>query len=466
MRLQLPPDAVDNRANGAPQRGGYGKQRNYDPAVEAQAFLGKLNDPKSMQELQKILPDNISIKLFVNTAKTAVTSNPDLLNPEFRSSLFQGIAKAAGMGLLPDGKHGALVPRWDDKARKMAVAFQPMVWGITQLGRRAGAIKKISANIVFEGEDYELLGGLDDSIHHKINPQIVDEAYTQARTPDGFNTGKFIDKIVLSYCIIVAPDGTVTWRYMTRSRIQALRAASKANRGPWNSPWADEMILKGVILFTSKHIDLDGDTPEMRRFQEALWTDMEIDFSKSAAQSGKDGAIPQLDSPALPAPSEAMERLSQQVLNGAGKDNTVQARASAQQARPTAHRQAPQSGTQPGARQQSATPRSEPTAPRSAAQPAPANGEHGARDFVSEFIKHLYAAARSSDADAAVSRLVSRPAVVARLRRLRRSYPTAYGDLVRCCLRDDVLGSLRGLETEAPELYDDIVAAMGQREAA
>jgi recombination protein RecT len=315
---QFPDDSrgfSDSRVSGG-DRGGS-RQRAFDAAVEAKAFYAMLEDPKLVSELGSMLPDTIDVKTFVRTAKTAVATNVDLLNPMYRPSLMQSIVKAASQGLLPDGKHGALVPRWDDRASRTQVCWQPMVWGITQLGRRAGALKKLTAHIVFEGEDYDLLGGEDDKITHRINPKIVDEVYAKCRTPEAF-----FDRVELAYCIITAPDGTQTWRYMTKSRIARVKASSKAGKGPWSGAFMDEMILKTVILFTAKHIDLDGDTPEMRRFREAMETDLEADFDSDGAQMISAPAT----RAALPAPGvSAMDRLEAQILGGVKQRETVSA---------------------------------------------------------------------------------------------------------------------------------------------
>ena len=71
-----------------------------------------------------------------------------------RPSLLFSLKKAARLNLRPDGSEGALIPRWDNDARTKLVSFQPMYKGTLRLGRRAGAVKEVVADIVFAGEPF------------------------------------------------------------------------------------------------------------------------------------------------------------------------------------------------------------------------------------------------------------------------------------------------------------------------
>jgi recombination protein RecT len=486
---QFPDDSrgfSDSRVSGG-DRGGS-RQRAFDAAVEAKAFYAMLEDPKLVSELGSMLPDTIDVKTFVRTAKTAVATNVDLLNPMYRPSLMQSIVKAASQGLLPDGKHGALVPRWDDRASRTQVCWQPMVWGITQLGRRAGALKKLTAHIVFEGEDYDLLGGEDDKITHRINPKIVDEVYAKCRTPEAF-----FDRVELAYCIITAPDGTQTWRYMTKSRIARVKASSKAGKGPWSGAFMDEMILKTVILFTAKHIDLDGDTPEMRRFREAMETDLEADFDSDGAQMISAPAT----RAALPAPGvSAMDRLEAQILGGVKQRETVSAGGGSDeqrvQQRPGAAgtSAAGESGVsdQKGDGSQVASRQDEKDDPHDAgldahledderiwkeakenadeAAKATAAAEQASQKFTDDAIAEIAAAAQKADGEQALAAVVGNMAIATRLGRLRAGYPMKYWTVVRSFLRPEVIGKIGLIQQANQQLFEDIEAKRAEAEEA
>ncbi len=330
----FPDDAPAPSQDDRGGQGGGGKAKRkppqFDVATEMRAFYATIDNAKTQAEIKAVLPDHIDITMYVRVAKTAATSNPDLLNPEWRGSLMRAIARAAGQGLLPDGKEGALIARWDEQAHAYGVCWQPMVWGITKLGRLTGQIKKIYANLAFDGEEFQPLGGEDEGrIIHRISPKIVDEAYALAHDPN-----KFWDRVTAAYCIITTSEGEKVTRWMPRSRIMRVRATSKAAKGPWNGPFSDEMGLKTVILWTVKWLDLNINNPATARFREALETDMEADFDHAGNLIEHDGAQVAAGAQAqraLPAPGPKLDNIMDQ-LNRAKEAEKVEAGAARQDA--------------------------------------------------------------------------------------------------------------------------------------
>jgi recombination protein RecT len=296
-----PADGPDQGGRAAPRGGGGGGGKGgyaprepapeFDQREEAEKFYAWLAEPSTRTDLKLVLPDTIDLDVFIATAKSAVFNDPKLLQPALRPSLLAAVSKAAAQGLKPDGREGALVPRWDEKAREIRVAWQPMVWGLLKLGRQTGAIQNIRAHLVFEGEDFEILAGEDDKIIHKVDLAIREIAY---RAPD---TASFLAHIKAAYCIITPTVGEPTKRFMPRGRLAQLYAATKASRGPWNGPFRDEMFIKAMILFTLKWVDLSGDAAAIGRFRAALETDLTLDFGEDAAPRGRGRA-----QAALPAP--------------------------------------------------------------------------------------------------------------------------------------------------------------------
>lgn len=306
------PPTSDHGGGRAPNRGNF-KSRDGDGGskkmtadeitAEARVFHQWLEHRDTRGELAKVLPDYVDIETFIANAKAAVLNNPELLKPELRSSLLLAVSKAAVMGLRPDGKEGALVPRWD-RQRGYQVVWQPMVWGIVALGRRTGAIKSIRAVIVFKGENFEV-DEVEGTLAHRrdsYSRQLVDEAYAALRGADGgAQPNKFLERIDSAYCVIDAPDGTRTMRWMPGARILLVRASSKAQYGPWSGPFVDEMVLKTIILWTSKWLDLDVSNPATQRFRSALETDMDADFD--AIEAPVHASAP----PALAAPGTKLD---------------------------------------------------------------------------------------------------------------------------------------------------------------
>ncbi len=480
------PDDYGSQAGSGGAGGGGGRQRReapkFDIEAETKAFYAWVDSARARQELQAVLPDSIDVPYFVRVAKTAVVGDPKLLNPEWRPSLMRCLARAAGQGLLPDGKEGALIPRFDDKARVYQICWQPMVWGITKLARLTGQIQKIYAEIAFEGEPFDVLGGEDEGrILHKIVPSIVDEAYQVAAEPL-----KFIDRVTAAYCIVTTASGDKVSRWMPRSRVVRVRASSKAANGPWNGPFQDEMIRKTIILWTTKWLDLNTDNPATARFREALETDMEADFDRA------DNAIehePARSLAALPAPAPKLDgimdqlnarnaRVAEKVTVGGAtsQDNPPQQRqqmpatqeagaggappsADASQTTPGNHTENPPpsgaGGTEqsapiersPPSNQQSSQERQErrqesppaqvqqksPPAQKAATPPAaqapvvaPNSPEAAARKFVADTKQDIKMVASQEGMDG----LLKNPAVRRRIDRLQESFPKLYDDLM------------------------------------
>lgn len=318
-------DVPAHVANGPPangtvrnqQRANAKPQNSRPPAMTADQLRGLVKEfsdwlasAECQAELKKVLPATIKIENFIMAAQTAVLKNPKLLRPDLRPSLMIAIMAAADVGLVPDGKEGALIIRkvWDADAQQSLeqVFWQAMIWGIVKLGRETGAIKAIRANIVFHGEHFRVIQGEQDIIEHEVNPTYVENAHRAlASGVDNYgnllaNVDGFMSKVSAAYCIIDDAKGNRTRRWMTGARIVSLMGMSKAKTGPWNSRFVDEMILKAVMLYTTKWIDLDLTSGPARRFQAALLADLEIDFNEEGAErSTHRSEPPRLEAPGM-----------------------------------------------------------------------------------------------------------------------------------------------------------------------
>lgn len=282
-------------------------------AAAGEDFYDWLEHADTLRQLKIMLPDHVQAPVFIATAKTAVVLKPQLLRADLRPSLLTGVMRAASMGLLPDGKQGALVPRYNADTKTFEIAWQPMVWGVVKLGRETGAIRSIRAVLVFNGEPFRIIQGEEDRIEHEVDPDIVDAAYAAlngGRDGNGAMISKpdaFIAHLRAAYCLITATDGTITRRWMTRQRLISLWQSTRAEKGPWSGRWIDEMFLKGMILFTAKWINLDTTSAAAKRFQAAMMADLEIDFERQDASISEDKSEPA----ALAAPQDRLGTLEE-----------------------------------------------------------------------------------------------------------------------------------------------------------
>lgn len=284
------------RGNGNYQPKPKREEEKFDRVHEQQIVYAWLSDPHNKAIFKQALGPKVDLDRWAASVREAVEAKPELLAPSLRESLFFSVKKAAQQTLKPDGRQGALIPRWNREAGQKLVCWQPMVQGVMLLGRRAGVLKSLTAEIVFVGEPFKFLRGDDPKIIHEWVPEIREKAYALLRNPskqtdpnappdfDGADQGgplldAFWDEIVAAYCIIEGPDGLKTRRALTRSRILLLRDFAKARGGPWFSVWLDEMVIKSIIHHTAKHIDTSVDDEHaFMAWRTALEQDLDVDL--------------------------------------------------------------------------------------------------------------------------------------------------------------------------------------------
>ena len=168
-------------------------------------------------QIAALLPPDVPADKFRSVALAAIRNNPDLLRCE-PQSLFNACLNAAQDGLMPDGREGAIVPR------KNKAVWQPMIQGIYKRVKSSGSVATLSANVVYDGEAFEVLLGDDDRIVHRRD---------MAERAKGNE--------VAVYAIAALKDGTKEREVMTWEQVQDVRKASAMpNSGPWTQ-WADEM---------------------------------------------------------------------------------------------------------------------------------------------------------------------------------------------------------------------------------
>ena len=184
-------------------------------------------------QFKAALPAHVSVDRFVRVTLTAVQTNPNLLNAD-RRTLFAAATKAAQMGLLPDGREGAIVT-FKDQAQWM-----PMVAGIMKLVRNSGEISTWSVQAVYENDTFDFCLGDEEHITHK--PYLA-------------NRGK----LIAVYSIVTMKDGEKSREVMSVEDVLAIKARSRSgSSGPWVSDFA-EMAKKTVIRRHSKRLPLSTD---------------------------------------------------------------------------------------------------------------------------------------------------------------------------------------------------------------
>lgn len=192
---------------------------------------------KMAEQFQMALPKHISTDKFIRTTMTAVNSNPDLVNAD-RRTLLAAATRAAQLGLLPDGREGAIVTFGRN------CQFMPMIGGILKLARNSGEIASIDAQVVCKNDKFSYQPGVDDHPKHE---------------PDWFGDR---GDVIGVYAVARTKDGASYVEIMNRKQVDQVRNVSRAkDSGPWKT-WWDEMARKTVLRRLSKRLpmstDLDG----------------------------------------------------------------------------------------------------------------------------------------------------------------------------------------------------------------
>lgn len=197
-------------------------------------------------EFEKALPKHVSVEKFTRVAMTAIQNNADLQRAN-RASLFGSIVRLAQDGLLPDGREAAIV-MFGDKAQAM-----PMIAGILKKVRQSGEVAKVSAQVVYEKDEFVWHLGFDEDVTH--NPPPLDQ-------PRG--------KPIGAYATAVLKDGSRLLEVMSLEEIEKVRSVSRAKgNGPWVTWWG-EMARKTVMRRLSKRLPMSTDLEDQFDRDETL----------------------------------------------------------------------------------------------------------------------------------------------------------------------------------------------------
>mgnify|MGYP002507819510 CR=1 FL=1 len=186
-------------------------------------------------QLQAALPEHVTVEKFTRVAMTAIQQTPALQNAD-RASLFGAIVRLAQDGLLPDGREAAIV-MFGSQATAM-----PMIAGVLKKVRQSGEVAKISAQVVYENDEFVVSYGFDEDVTHI--PPSLDK-------PRG--------KAIGAYATAVLKDGSKLLEVMSHEEIEKVRAVSRSGKsGPW-ATWWGEMARKTVMRRLSKRLPMSTD---------------------------------------------------------------------------------------------------------------------------------------------------------------------------------------------------------------
>lgn len=268
------------------------------PKHELIAFV---QSDKIQAQLAMALPRYYSPEQFTVIVRTAINKNPKLAECD-PTSFLTSLLTAAQMGILPNGRDGHLIPRWNGKNQRNECTFLADYKGTVGLIRRNDDVADVYAVNVCKQDLFKITQGLHRDIIHEPD-------YTKDR-----------GEIIGVYAVILYKSGLATWEFLSRSEVESIRERSeswKAHKSKgYDTPWkADEgeMFKKTALKRVSKLANLSPDT------MERLMADSEIRFEKDASvteiKPAKIPAAPALENRTTeedPAQSEQQEEHTEQ----------------------------------------------------------------------------------------------------------------------------------------------------------
>lgn len=194
------------------------------------------------KQLQTMLPKGMDVNRFMRTTVNAISTHAqaDALMKADRKSLFSACQKAAGDGLLIDGKEATLV------TFKNQVTYMPMVQGLVKLARNSGEIANIVAEVVYKEDDFSYRPGIDEQPVH---------------SPDWFADDR--GKPVGAYAVVILTSGEKICTVMKESRIMAIANGGRnahqytPGKGAHFEEWWKKTVIKNVLKYAPKSTYLE-----------------------------------------------------------------------------------------------------------------------------------------------------------------------------------------------------------------
>lgn len=191
-------------------------------------------------EIKVLLPKYLDVDRFIANAQ-AVANDPKL-RPCSADSLYRCCLEAARKGWEVGGpeKHCAVVP-FKLKSGGTTAILLPQWQGRAFTWSKSGAVRKLKADVVYQGDHFEIESGDEDRIIHRPD-------YAASRSPAWLNK---LDNIVGAYAIAWLASGERVHAFVSRSQIaRTMENVKKKNEGELGFGWQDwlpEMCKKTAI---------------------------------------------------------------------------------------------------------------------------------------------------------------------------------------------------------------------------
>jgi len=183
-----------------------------------QTFKNQLGSYEKQILTDLLQKHGITPSQFTQVVLSEIKKNDKLLQAfiENPSSMFASILAGAEVGLIPSDMLGEfyLIPRNMKQADgKYKQTITPLIGykGLMNILLRSGDITRIHTEVVYEGDEFTPIYGLEPNIVHKPN----------------FEVQRTADKIRYAYAVAKSKSGEYQFAVMTRSEIEAVKNLSK-----------------------------------------------------------------------------------------------------------------------------------------------------------------------------------------------------------------------------------------------
>ena len=221
-------------------------------------------------EIKKALPSVMTPERFMRMALSAINNTPKLAECT-QISFLAALMNAAQLGLEPNTPLGQayLIP-YNNKGT-MECQFQIGYKGIIELVYRNELVQTISAQVVYEHDQFEYELGLNAKLYHK--PALRDRG-----------------EAVLFYALFKLANGGYGFEVMSKEDIDLFAMkhskAFTSEYSPWKSEY-EEMAKKTVIKRVLKYAPIKAELRRAFSVDESVRTEFEaediIEYTNTAA---------------------------------------------------------------------------------------------------------------------------------------------------------------------------------------
>lgn len=204
-------------------------------------ILDLVQRPDVQAEFAKVLGREMTSEHFARIALTTLRKNPALIQKCEPISILTACMEAAQLQLSTDASAGEFYFVPYGRTCTGILGYR----GMLRIAYRSGAVRKIDARVVYQGDDFDFEETQD-------GPRWSHKPYWQ--------TGRDKGPILFSYAYAILPNGEIVFKVADQDQIK--RSREKGNNGTWNKH-EEAMTIKTAVRQLWKWIPKDKIAPTM-----------------------------------------------------------------------------------------------------------------------------------------------------------------------------------------------------------